>query len=113
MPNLNILNPCLPIFLKGTRHSMSFSNERFREIERVNQILLKKILSKRRSRPVLQPSPRERRFNDINWDERQKYLESRKASTAIKRSQTQRQIDIENAKLDKRIRQAKPITKTH
>lgn len=88
---------------------MSFSNERFREIERVNQILLKKILSKRKSKPLLQSSPR---FSDINWDERQKFLESRKTSAALKRIEAQRQIDIENAKLDKRIRQAKPVTRT-
>ncbi|KAF9824726.1 hypothetical protein SFRURICE_010333 [Spodoptera frugiperda] len=80
--------------LKSRRINMSFTNERLREIERHNHILLTKILSARNTRKCSIP-PREQ--------------EARKPvpSAAVCRKNQQRQIDHDNMILLKKIQRAK------
>ncbi|CAH1634725.1 unnamed protein product [Spodoptera littoralis] len=80
--------------LKTRRINMSFTNERLREIERHNHILLTKILSARNTRKCSIPSREQ---------------EARKPvpSAAVCRKNQQRQIDHDNMILLKKIQRAK------
>ncbi|XP_026745036.1 uncharacterized protein LOC113506394 [Trichoplusia ni] len=80
--------------LKTRRINMSFTNERLREIERHNHILLTKILSARNARKCSIP-PREQA------------LRRPVPSAAVCRKSQQRQIDHDNMILLKKIQRAK------
>ncbi|XP_047027700.1 uncharacterized protein LOC124635790 [Helicoverpa zea] len=81
--------------MKPRRINMSFSNERLREIERHNHILLSKILSARNARKCSIP-PRE-----------QDTARRPVPSAAVCRKNQQRQIDHDNMILLKKIQRAK------
>lgn len=80
-----------PSLSKG-RKNMSFSNEEVQRIDRENQRLLKRILAQQN-----RPRPK--------FDSR---TPSRLAPSAINRQRQQRQIEVENLALLKRIESAKP-----
>ncbi|XP_077519134.1 uncharacterized protein LOC144129098 [Amblyomma americanum] len=80
-----------PSLAKG-RKNMSFSNEEVQRIDRENQRLLKRILAQQN-----RPRPK--------FDSR---TPSRLAPSAINRQRQQRQIEVENLALLKRIESAKP-----
>lgn len=78
--------------LSKSRKNMSFSNEEVQRIDRENQRLLKRILAQQN-----RPRPK--------FDARS---QSRLAPSAINRQRQQRQIEVENLALFKRIESAKP-----
>uniref|UniRef100_A0A131XX65 Cilia- and flagella-associated protein 97 n=1 Tax=Ixodes ricinus TaxID=34613 RepID=A0A131XX65_IXORI len=78
--------------LAKNRKNMSFSNEEVQRIDRENQRLLKRILAQQN-----RPRPK--------FDARS---QSRLAPSAINRQRQQRQIEVENLALFKRIESAKP-----
>lgn len=85
---------CLFRFKNGTRRSATFTNEQMRQIERENQILLKKILAQRpRSSIHQQPQQSTSRIRNT----------SRVASAAINRRYQQERIDFANDILRKKI----------
>ncbi|XP_037910927.1 protein hemingway isoform X2 [Hermetia illucens] len=81
----------------GTRYNFSFSNDRMREIERHNRILLQKILSKGQS---CIPSTNQR--YKLNTPAPPP---PRLSSAAINRKKQQRQIDLDNQILKCKIEQ--------
>ncbi|XP_004521364.1 protein hemingway [Ceratitis capitata] len=76
------------------RKSWSFSNDRMREIERHNHILLRKILSQKPTYHLATPKPT--KFATLPST-------SRTTSAAINRKKKQRQIDLDNQGLKRRI----------
>ncbi|KAL5285135.1 hypothetical protein ACFFRR_007086 [Megaselia abdita] len=78
------------------RKNMSFTNVRLREIERQNEILLKKILTQKPSYlgPMKKPSVIQKPDNPPS---------ARKSSAEINRKKQQRQIDLDNLVLKKKI----------
>ncbi|XP_053950603.1 protein hemingway [Anastrepha ludens] len=76
------------------RKSWSFSNDRMREIERHNHILLRKILSQKPTYQSIAPKPK--KFATLPTT-------SRITSAAINRKKKQRQIDLDNQGLKRRI----------
>lgn len=81
---------------KCGRKNMTFTNEQLREIERVNLILLKKIMNHRKPRTKSQSQP------PVN----------RKTSAAINRSRMEEKIERENKILLKKLQSAKGTTGT-
>ncbi|KAK6626323.1 hypothetical protein RUM43_006634 [Polyplax serrata] len=81
---------------KCNRRNMTFTNEQLREIERVNLILLKKIMNRRkpRAKPQCQPTA------------------PRRTSAAINRSRMEEKIERENKILLKKLQSAKGTTGT-
>ncbi|KAH9641838.1 hypothetical protein HF086_001554 [Spodoptera exigua] len=80
--------------LKNRRINMSFTNERLREIERHNHILLTKILSARNTRKGSIPSREQEARKPVS-------------SAAVCRKNQQRQIDHDNMILLKKIQRVK------
>ncbi|XP_058443210.1 cilia- and flagella-associated protein 97-like [Malaya genurostris] len=80
---------------KGTQN-MSFSRERVREIERHNQLLLQKIMT---TKPTLKISPKN---NDMAISS-PVTNNSRITSAAVNRKKKQRQIDLDNQLLMKKL----------
>lgn len=78
-------------FKNGTRRSATFTNEQMRQIERENQILLKKILAQRPRSSLQQQSTSTIRNTN------------RVASAAINRRSQQERIDFANNILRKKI----------
>ncbi|XP_039947769.1 protein hemingway isoform X1 [Bactrocera tryoni] len=76
------------------RKSWSFSNDRMREIERHNHILLRKILSQKPTYHLATPKPT--KFATLPPT-------TRITSAAINRKKKQRQIDLDNQGLKRRI----------
>lgn len=85
---------CFSRFKNGTRRSATFTNEKMRQIERENQILLKKILAQR-PRSSLQQQQQQSTSTIRNT--------SRVASAAINRRCQQERIDFANNILRKKI----------
>lgn len=83
---------CDPPSMAKGRKNMSFTNEEVQKIDRENQRLLKRILAQQN-----RPKPK--------FDTR---TPSRLAPSAINRQRQQRQIEVENLALLKRIESAKP-----
>uniref|UniRef100_A0A2R5L4H6 Cilia- and flagella-associated protein 97 n=1 Tax=Ornithodoros turicata TaxID=34597 RepID=A0A2R5L4H6_9ACAR len=83
---------CEPSSVAKGRKNMSFTNEEVQNIDRENQRLLKRILAQQN-----RPKPK--------FDTR---TPSRLAPSAINRQRQQRQIEVENLALLKRIESAKP-----
>lgn len=81
---------------KCGRKNMTFTNEQLREIERVNLILLKKIMNHRKPRTKSQSQP------PVN----------RRTSAAINRSRMEEKIERENKILLKKLQSAKGTTGT-
>ncbi|XP_023244717.1 cilia- and flagella-associated protein 97-like isoform X1 [Centruroides sculpturatus] len=91
-------------FLNSARKNMSFSNEEVRQIDHENQRLLKKILTQQ-NRPTSK-----------YLGQKSRIPQSHVSSSAINRLKQQRQIELENLALLKRIESAKPsrdISRTH
>ncbi|XP_075148909.1 hemingway isoform X2 [Haematobia irritans] len=74
------------------RKSMSFSNERMREIERHNQILLRKILTQK---PTYMSKSAQHKTNS--------QTNVRLTTSAVNRKKQQRQIDLDNQVLKRKI----------
>lgn len=95
------------------RKNMSFTNMRLREIERQNEILLKKILSQKPSYLGAMKKPAAVRkvvllkfyvkFSKILYFQPDNPPSARKSSAEINRKKQQRQIDLDNLVLKKKI----------
>ncbi|XP_065371777.1 protein hemingway [Calliphora vicina] len=79
------------------RKSMSFSNERMREIERHNQILLRKILTQKPTY-TLKSKPSQPSIQKIPSQSN-----ARLTTSAVNRKKQQRQIDLDNQVLKRKI----------
>ncbi|XP_058122488.1 cilia- and flagella-associated protein 97-like [Anopheles ziemanni] len=82
--------------LPGQQHNISFSRERVREIERTNQILLRRILS---TRPTLQTQAGLLRSTKSTGS----VNSSRVTSAALNRKKAQKKIAVENEMLLKKV----------
>uniref|UniRef100_A0A1A9W3J5 Cilia- and flagella-associated protein 97 n=1 Tax=Glossina brevipalpis TaxID=37001 RepID=A0A1A9W3J5_9MUSC len=80
-----------------TRKSWSFSNERMREIERHNRILLRKILSQK---PTYTSNSQQKLQQKVTTSP---YPNTRVSSAAVNRKKQQRQIDLDNQVLKRKI----------
>lgn len=80
-------------FKNGTRRSATFTNEKMRQIERENQILLKKILAQRPRSSLQQQQQSTSTIRNT----------SRVASATINRRSQQERIDFANNILRKKI----------
>uniref|UniRef100_A0A1B0F9Q7 Cilia- and flagella-associated protein 97 n=1 Tax=Glossina morsitans morsitans TaxID=37546 RepID=A0A1B0F9Q7_GLOMM len=79
------------------RKSWSFSNERMREIERHNRILLRKILSQK---PTYTMNSQQKLQHKMTTSP---YPNTRVSSAAVNRKKQQRQIDLDNQVLKRKI----------
>ncbi|KAI9580131.1 uncharacterized protein LOC119639567 [Glossina fuscipes] len=80
------------------RKSWSFSNERMREIERHNRILLRKILSQK---PTYTMNSQQKLQHKLTTSS--PYPNTRVSSAAVNRKKQQRQIDLDNQVLKRKI----------
>ncbi|XP_037816891.1 protein hemingway [Lucilia sericata] len=79
------------------RKSMSFSNERMREIERHNQILLRKILTQKPSYTL------KSKTSQSSVQKIPSQTNTRLTTSAVNRKKQQRQIDLDNQVLKRKI----------
>ncbi|KAM7363724.1 hemingway [Cochliomyia hominivorax] len=80
------------------RKSMSFSNERMREIERHNQILLRKILTQKPTYTTLK-----NKSSQFSLQKVTSQSNTRLTTSAVNRKKQQRQIDLDNQILKRKI----------
>ncbi|KAF2902392.1 hypothetical protein ILUMI_03789 [Ignelater luminosus] len=79
------------------RQNKTFSDDKIRDIERTNSILMKRILSHSKRANMFTPAPRNKKIS----------------SSALNRKKQQRQIDHDNLILLRKIQTVKPIVVNH